>query len=74
MSLQQNDIESEIFTLKRTPAISQLDFALKTPRVKVLSMWSVGRDKTKGTGTYDSSGIPQAPLEFTRTFMKFNGR
>ena len=69
-----NDITSEVFTLADAQAL--VDFAQSDPRIAQLSMWSVARDNGNAAGAHyasaDSSGITQAPFEFSSIFQQFD--
>lgn len=70
----QNDVQNEVFDV---PAAQKLlHWARATPWVKMLSWWSVARDKTgtsPGQAVADGSGIPQQPWEFAKVFGQFEG-
>lgn len=67
----ENDIPREVFDL--TDAEKVVSWASKTPWVKMLSYWSVARDKTgaPGRASCDGSGVTQAPCDFARRFASF---
>ncbi len=67
----QNDVSVEKFTVDDAKKV--LKWAKENDNVRLLSMWSVTRDKSKGTGLYNCSMIPQEDFEFTDTFKEFNG-
>ena len=66
----QNDVSVETFTLE--DARELLDWAKTEDDVRLLSMWSITRDKSKGTGLYNCTMIQQDDYDFTNTFKEFN--
>ena len=71
--LGKNDVSPEVFT--QIDAQTLFHFAQGNPRIGLLSMWSVGRDRPCPAGAKvvagACSGIEQQPYEFTHTFQKF---
>jgi chitinase len=71
--LGRNDVSPEVFAQNDAQAV--LNFAQSNPDVHLLSMWSVGRDRScPGEAKIVSgtcSGITQQPYEFAHIFEKF---
>jgi hypothetical protein len=69
--LGQNDVPDEVFGLDA--ARKFIDWANATRYVKVVSFWSMGRDKTGqlGIAACDGSGVPQIPWDFSKIFNAF---
>ena len=69
--LGENDVPHEIFGLDAAQKF--VDWARATPYVKVVSFWSMARDKTGqlGIAACDGSGVPQAPWAFSKIFNAF---
>ena len=65
-----NDVSSEIFT--QEDAQELLEWAKSNDNVRLLSMWSITRDKATGTGLYNYTMIPQNDYDFTNILKGFN--
>lgn len=68
----RNDVSVETFTLE--DARELLDWANANDNVRLLSMWSITRDKSQGTGLYNCTMIPQDDFDFTNIFKEFNAQ
>ena len=66
----QNDVSTEKFDLDDAREV--LEWAKTNDNVRLLSMWSITRDKSQGTGLYNCTMIPQEDYEFTNIFKSFN--
>ena len=65
-----NDVKSEIFDLD--DAKTEMEFAQKTPYVRLLAFWVQQRDHGKGNVNQDTaSGIEQGDWAFNKTFNPF---
>ena len=65
-----NDVSVEKFM--QEDAKQLLDWAKNKDSVRLLSMWSITRDKATGTGLYNYTMIPQNDYDFTNIFKEFN--
>ncbi|HEX7655090.1 MAG TPA: hypothetical protein VF607_16395, partial [Verrucomicrobiae bacterium] len=67
----RNDVKSEVFTSATGQKL--LLWAQKEPWVASVSFWAINRDAGKSTARNENltSGIEQAPWEFTRLFQTF---
>ena len=66
-----NDVQSEVFTVANARSVR--DWARKTPWVRWLAFWSIGRDNSRANPNQlnQSSGIKQRDWEFSQEFAKF---
>ena len=65
-----NDVQVEKFM--QEDAEQLLNWAKNKDSVRLLSMWSITRDKATGTGLYNYTMIPQNDYDFTNIFKEFN--
>lgn len=66
----QNDVVGEIFRVQDSAQVTA--WALSTPWMSTLAMWSINRDIAKtGLPLYASSQITQKDYDFARNFVKF---
>ncbi|KAJ3035635.1 hypothetical protein HK097_004156 [Rhizophlyctis rosea] len=66
----QNDVAGEIFRL--VDSVQVTNWALTTPWMSTLAMWSINRDIAKtGLPLYASSQITQKDYDFAKNFVKF---
>jgi hypothetical protein len=66
-----NDVESEVVHVPDADLIAA--FVADMPWMRYASFWSVNRDRDDGArnATFESSGIRQHALDFTKTFAKY---
>lgn len=66
-----NDVESEVVYVPDADKIAA--FVADMPWMRYASFWSVNRDRDDGArnATFESSGIRQHALDFTKTFAKY---
>ena len=71
-----NDVSTEVFKLSDAEML--LAYARSTPEVERLAIWSIARDNGNSAGakhaSYDSSGVAQAPYEFSSILRGSGGR
>lgn len=68
----RNNVKGEVFTLADARELTA--FARTHAEVRMLSMWSLGRDRSCPKGTSVSpacSGVPQKPFDFAHIFEDF---
>ncbi|WP_414170968.1 FG-GAP-like repeat-containing protein (plasmid) [Streptoverticillium reticulum] len=65
-----NDVQTETFSLQNAKDL--VNWAEKQG-IGQLGFWSVNRDQDNGSAGLDSSGVKQAPEEFSKIFAKFDG-
>jgi hypothetical protein len=69
----RNDVRPEVFTLDDAQKV--LGFARGNSKIRLLSIWSAGRDKSCSKNVRKvspvCSGVPQQPYEFSHIFENF---